>query len=390
MDVIHWSRLTHDIIIMLVLCAFLAYIKLIAKPFQSGFYCNDYSVNMPFKDSTVSNFKLIMLSIPFPLLVIVISELVCSSSHSSSLRHGIDSSSSRFNYRVITFSQRTIEIAEPIGRIYVNFGTYMFGLVSTYLLTHLGKKTIGRLRPNFLSVCKPDKNPYQRPCNEDTYLEPGVDFMCSSPEHKVNESRLSFPSGHASSIVYAMLFLILFINKTWSKHGKYTLLSHFVQLIFFVIAAFTSMSRVIDNKHHSSDVLAGAALGAFVAMLTFFHLTMTRRCNLKHRQGSVILHRLEENSGIVGNISNNNSSTSLLERQANIENDEGLNRITIIPMTTPAMSTSTQQESVRTNLEINTNKNNSNRSNSLLTVKSSKNLNGVVNMEDSRTRLKGV
>ena len=42
----------------------------------------------------------------------------------------------------------------------------------------------------------------------------------------------------------------------------------FVDVMLFTFASFTSLSRVIDNKHHWSDVLAGAVLGFIGAMWT--------------------------------------------------------------------------------------------------------------------------
>ena len=46
-------------------------------PYQeSGFYCNDYSVNYVFKKSTVSNLHLILLSLVFPIIIILFVELI--------------------------------------------------------------------------------------------------------------------------------------------------------------------------------------------------------------------------------------------------------------------------------------------------------------------------
>jgi phosphatidate phosphatase len=38
------------------------------------------------------------------------------------------------------------------------------------------------------------------------------------------------------------------------------------------MAFFTGLSRVSDNKHHPTDVLAGALLGTVVAVFTFHYL----------------------------------------------------------------------------------------------------------------------
>ena len=42
---------------------------------------------------------------------------------------------------------------------------------------------------------------------------------------------------------------------------------HWLQLVLVIMAAMSSVSRVTDNRHHPSDVWAGAGIGIFVALL---------------------------------------------------------------------------------------------------------------------------
>ena len=58
-----------------------------------------------------------------------------------------------------------IEIKEYVGNIYISYGFFIIGLLLNTIVTLIGKKTIGRLRPNFLDVCKPNVNPYSA-CGE--------------------------------------------------------------------------------------------------------------------------------------------------------------------------------------------------------------------------------
>ena len=47
------------------------------------------------------------------------------------------------------------------------------------------------------------------------------------------------------------------------------------QLVCLTLALFVSCSRIVDYKHHPSDVVAGAALGGALAVTV--HSFMTRK-----------------------------------------------------------------------------------------------------------------
>lgn len=88
--------------------------------------------------------------------------------------------------------------------MYNNILWFLFGAACSQLTTDIGKYTIGRLRPHFLDICKPDVN-----CNDEInktkYIE---DFTCRGDlQKKFTDSRLSFPSGHSSLSFYCMIYL---------------------------------------------------------------------------------------------------------------------------------------------------------------------------------------
>lgn len=62
---------------------------------------------------------------------------------------------------------------------------YASGAIFCQLMTDIGKKTIGRLRPNFIDVCKPNLSEL---ClmNNYSYI---TDYSCSVPDDEVNKSR---------------------------------------------------------------------------------------------------------------------------------------------------------------------------------------------------------
>lgn len=191
-----------------------------------------------------------------------------------------------------------IEIREYIGNIYISYGFFFIGLLLNTIVTLIGKKTVGRLRPNFLDVCQPNVNPYSI-CGEahitgkyqinkklqtnketdslfcfigKTYLIPGVDFECTNADKAdIQESQLSFPSGHSSTSFYTAIFLVCYLNQMW-KRRSCNLLLHIVQVFILCVAFVVVMTRVTDNKHHVTDVIAGSSVGTIVALITFYYL----------------------------------------------------------------------------------------------------------------------
>lgn len=73
---ISWWRLVIDISVLVVLVLFSQVALSLVEPHKSGFYCNDFSVNLPFRESTVSNAVLGVISIVIPFVLMVGTELV--------------------------------------------------------------------------------------------------------------------------------------------------------------------------------------------------------------------------------------------------------------------------------------------------------------------------
>ena len=86
------------------------------------------------------------------------------------------------------------------------------------------------------------------------------------------ESHLSFPSGHASFSAQAATFVVLYLQTKFitknnsgsgsdsSSHTSYFSAS-IISLLAILAAGFVSVSRIMDNKHHPTDALAGSLIG---------------------------------------------------------------------------------------------------------------------------------
>uniref|UniRef100_A0A8C2H8V2 Phospholipid phosphatase 1 n=1 Tax=Cyprinus carpio TaxID=7962 RepID=A0A8C2H8V2_CYPCA len=267
-------------ILLDIACLILAGLPLAAfnlvkiKPYQRGFFCNDESISYPFHSSTVTSTVLYTMGFTLPICIMIIGECL------SVYLNRVKSKSFCNSY---------------VACIYKAIGTFLFGAAMSQSLTDIAKYSIGRLRPHFLDVCKPDWT--QINCTGGAYIE---DFVCTGDSTKVNEGRLSFYSGHSSFSMYCMLFLALYLQARmqaeWARLLRPT-------LQFFLIAAsvYTGLSRVSDYKHHWSDVLAGLIQGAIVALLVVFFVSDFFKKKVEPQKEAEIPHTTLQETPTNGN-----------------------------------------------------------------------------------------
>lgn len=216
------------------------------KPFQRGFFCNDDSIQYPFHPSTITSTVLYTVGFTLPILSIVLGEALSvfyNRLHSNAFV--------RNNY---------------VATIYKAIGAFIFGAAASQSLTDIAKYTIGRLRPHFLDVCKPDWSKIN--CSTG-YIEK---FVCLGDKVLTNEARLSFYSGHSSFSMYCMLFLALYLQSRM-KGDWARLLRPTIQFALVASSVYVGLSRVSDYKHHWSDVLTGLLQGAAMAILIVVYVS---------------------------------------------------------------------------------------------------------------------
>ncbi|CRL03032.1 CLUMA_CG016170, isoform A [Clunio marinus] len=233
---------------------------LYGSAYERGFFCDDESLMHPFHESTVTHNILYAIGFGIPLLSVVITELL-------RWRQSMD------NERELKLFGRDIPFW--VQNVYKYFGIFLFGAACSQLTTDIGKYSIGRLRPHFLSVCQPimpDGTNCSHPLNQNRYIE---EFTCGNKEssaRRIKEMRLSFPSGHSSFSMYTMVFAALYLQCRMSWKGS-KLFKHFLQFLFVSIAWYTALSRISDYKHHWSDVLSGSLQGLIVCLLIVFGIS---------------------------------------------------------------------------------------------------------------------
>ncbi|KAI4809292.1 hypothetical protein KUCAC02_018192 [Chaenocephalus aceratus] len=209
------------------------------QPYRRGFYCDDESIKYPAKHGdTVSDGVLSAAGILIALLSIIIGE----------------------SYRIYFLNEGSKSfVGNPyISALYKQVGVFIFGCAISQSFTDIAKVSVGRMRPHFLDVCKPDFTTIN--CS----LGYITDYQCQGPDNKVQEARKSFFSGHASFSMYTMLYLVFYLQSRFSWHGA-RLLRPLTQFTLIMMSFYTGLSRVSDHKHHPTDVLAGFVQGAIVA-----------------------------------------------------------------------------------------------------------------------------
>ncbi len=126
-------------------------------------------------------------------------------------------------------------------------------------ITQLIKFYVGRLRPNFYALCGFDTN----------------SLVCTNSIDMQLEARCSFPSGHSSFATSGMGVLALFflgrvgIMTAPGLANRKTKLNAFLALIPLVLSTYFATSRLFDNWHHPSDVIAGIGLGLFCSTFVY-------------------------------------------------------------------------------------------------------------------------
>lgn len=249
------------------------------RPFQ----CNDESLRKPFVHDTVTPKELHILGVYMPIAVIAGCELVSSLAARKSLRN----SSWFFKYVL------------QCGRVLTLF---LVGLAFERVLKNVAKIKMGRLRPNFITVCEPIDHGYKCQGLDDPTIMDG--YECSStvgtyPSWAVSTAYSSFPSGHTSLASYSMVFLMCYLSLLFLKvknlgTSLFSLVILFMQAFCFSIMLFVAISRVLDFRHHWSDVFSGFICGSIPAVILNCYLR-TQQERIDKWLGGVVGDKVGEN-----------------------------------------------------------------------------------------------
>ncbi|XP_077382188.1 phosphatidic acid phosphatase type 2D [Festucalex cinctus] len=218
-------------------------------PYRRGFFCGDSSITYPYEErEAIPDVLLIAGGIAITGLTIALGECY------------------RVRFRGVR--SRAFVGNRYVSCLYKELGSFLFGCCVGQSLTNMAKLSVGRLRPNFLSVCNITYASIN--CTPGSYVS---QVACRQPNHKlVEEARKSFFSGHASFAMYTMLYLAFYLQARLSWRGA-RLLRPLIQFILVMIAIYTGLSRISDYRHHPTDVLTGFIQGGLTAYWVAFHIS---------------------------------------------------------------------------------------------------------------------
>ena len=246
-----------------------------------GFFCDDERIKYPFLPSTIPTVGLVffaLIPLAFIIGLTILEHFIYKYAH---LRLQTQLPTTPLHVK-IHLIYREIKVPYGLWKTMLTLYAFFTGIFITLLVTNVVKFSVGELRPHFIDICKPNFTEIE--CRDSYgYSVYVTNYTCYGTDTKyIREARLSFPSGHASFIVYAMVFLIFFFElKPYIPRG----IRSAVTLFFAIVGILVAVTRLYDYKHHPNDLIGGSIIGFVSAIFTyFFHL----RLNVLPRETSKV------------------------------------------------------------------------------------------------------
>lgn len=255
-DRLIWKIILDFIVLVCVSFPLLA-LMLWVEPYHRGYFANDTSIRLPYKEQTISVASLAGAGFALMVVTVLIVEFV-----RDKLGKGIGEK----------FLSGSV-LPGWLWESYQTIGVFAFGASCQQLTSDLAKYVIGRLRPHFIEVCRPFPI-LNSDLNSLGYIQ---DYICAENDNeKIKEARLSFPSSHASFSMYCAIFFIFYLQVKGKWRGS-KLFRHGLQYAVLIGAWFVGLTRVQDHMHHWSDVTVGFLIGAIYACLVFIYVLKPKK-----------------------------------------------------------------------------------------------------------------
>uniref|UniRef100_A0A2K5QUX1 Phosphatidic acid phosphatase type 2/haloperoxidase domain-containing protein n=1 Tax=Cebus imitator TaxID=2715852 RepID=A0A2K5QUX1_CEBIM len=222
-----------------------AILSLVNAPYKRGFYCGDDSIRYRYRPDTITH-ELMAGVTNTATVILVRQEGFRGTGRGAGLAYLVHTDRLYSCYHFNNY----------VAAVYKVLGTFLFRAAVIQSLTDLAKYMIGRLHPNFLAVCDPK---WSR-VNYSVYMQ--LERVCRGNAADVTEARWFFVASYFLCFIHARL--------CWKRAR---LLRPMVQFFLVAFALYVGYTRVSDQKHHWSDILAGLLQGALVDGLTVRYLS---------------------------------------------------------------------------------------------------------------------
>ncbi|KAK9366560.1 phosphatidic acid phosphatase type 2/haloperoxidase [Lipomyces kononenkoae] len=136
----------------------------------------------------------------------------------------------------------------------------------TIVITSSLKAIVGRPRPDVIDRCQPAVGS----ADAEPFGLSTVDICTQTNRSVLMEGWRSWPSGHSSTAFAGLFYLSLYFAGKLSLFDKRGEVWKMVIVMFPTLGASAiAASRVLDHRHHGTDVLSGALLGIATAWLSY-------------------------------------------------------------------------------------------------------------------------
>ncbi|KAK9324896.1 phosphatidic acid phosphatase type 2/haloperoxidase [Lipomyces orientalis] len=231
-----------DYLVLIVLIAVWAYISSLPPNF-SRFSLTDITLQYPVAEPETISYPLAcILCIVVPAAIIVVWSLA------------------------IDFFRYRSPLRTRLWELNCGILGLALSITMTVVITTSLKAIVGRPRPDSIARCQPadgsvDASPYGLSTIE----------ICTQTDRDVlEEGWRSWPSGHSSTAFAGLFYLSLYFA------GKLSLCDNKGEVWKTAVVMFPSLgagaiatSRILDHRHHGTDVLFGSLFGAAIAWMSY-------------------------------------------------------------------------------------------------------------------------
>lgn len=240
----HWRLFVDFLLYISVLVPLLACYANLIPPMGGSFHCDDPSIQFQYQGDTVST-KILLSMVLLPLLFIVFPVEVFHVPHMGAL----------------AVCKRA---AVATGQVFVRFWVSL----TFNIAINMALKTMTAIpRPHFIDTCQPIWERINCSANGGNV---DIDYsLCRGSDDdpkSVSDAMKSFPSGHAQMSCFAAAYVIVYLSaRLHTTHSH--LAKYWLQLLLVLMATFSTTSRVTDHRHHTMDVVVGAAIGIVIGVV---------------------------------------------------------------------------------------------------------------------------